>query len=45
MPNIKEMLWTVVGVLVALALYDLVVRKALKISSYDEYENFDDYED
>lgn len=44
MPNIKDLLWTAVAVLVALAAYDMFVRKALKISAYDEYENFDDYE-
>lgn len=41
MEQVKNLLWPVIAVIVGLIVYDMFVRKALKISSYDEYENLD----
>lgn len=39
--DLKPILFTVVGVLIALVAYDMFVKKALKLDAYDEYEEMD----
>jgi hypothetical protein len=39
--DLKHVLFTVVGVLIALVAYDMFVKKALKLDTYDEYEEMD----
>ena len=39
--DLKPILFTVVGVLIALVAYDMFVKKALKLDTYDEYEEVD----
>ena len=41
--DIKGILMTAVGCLIALIAYDMFVKKALKLDTYDEYENLDEY--
>lgn len=39
---IKEIAITAVAVLIGLVLYDMFVKKALKLDTYDEYESLED---
>ena len=40
--NVKDILHAAIGALIALIAYDLVVRKMLKLDSYDEYESYEE---
>jgi hypothetical protein len=39
--DFKPVLWTVVGTLIALIAYDMFVKKALKIETFESYETID----
>lgn len=45
MEKIKAYLIPVAITLVALILYDMFVKKALKISTYEEYEQFESFDE
>jgi hypothetical protein len=39
--DIKGILWTALAVVVALVVYDMVVKKALKLSYEESYDAYD----
>lgn len=39
---LKEIAVFAAGALIALVLYDMFVKKALKLDSYDEYESYEE---
>jgi hypothetical protein len=40
--DLKPILTTAAAVIVALIVYDMFVKKALKLDTYDEYESYEE---
>lgn len=41
--DFKPVLVTVIAVIIGLLAYEFVVKKALKLDTYDEYDSVDEY--
>ncbi len=39
--DFKPVLMTAIGVIIGLIAYDMFVKKALKLDTYDEYESYE----